>query len=61
MNHQLAVNIIQQFDNELYTLAAEVISILDDLQKKKDAQSKLESLIKQRGESIAYINKELSK
>ena len=60
MNHQLAVNIIQQFDNELSALVSIGISTLD-LQEKKDAQSKLETLIKQRGEAIDYINKELSK
>ena len=60
MNHQLGVNIIQQFDNDLSCLMSNCMSSLD-FEEKKDQQAKLEALIKQRGEALNYIKAELSK
>lgn len=60
MNHQLGVNIIQQFDNDLQYLITDCTGSLD-FDKKKEQQAKLEALVKQRGEALGYINKELSK
>ena len=60
MNSQLALNIINQFDNELSALANSCM-ISMDFAEKKEQQKKLETLIKQRGESIEYIKKELNK
>jgi hypothetical protein len=60
MNHHLAVSILSQFDNELSMMASACSGSMD-FQEKCDYQSKLESLIKQRGESLQYMKKELSK
>jgi hypothetical protein len=60
MNHQLGVNIIQQFDNDLSCLMTECITSMD-FELKKEQQAKLEALIKQRGEALSYIKQELSK
>tara|TARA_R110002020_G_scaffold315845_2_gene530896 strand:- start:1324 stop:1506 length:183 start_codon:yes stop_codon:yes gene_type:complete len=60
MNHQLGVNIIQQFDCDLQYLITDCTGSLD-FDKKKEQQAKLEALVKQRGEALGYINKELSK
>ncbi len=60
MNSQLALNIITQFDTELSALANNCMMSMD-FPEKKEQQKKLETLIKQRGESIEYIKKELNK
>ena len=60
MNHQLGVNIINQFDIDLSALANSAMITLD-FEEKKEHQEKLETLIKQRGEALTYIKQELSK
>ncbi len=60
MNQQLGVNIIQQFDNDLSCLMSDCTMAMD-FEKKKELQSKLEALVKQRGEALAYIKQELNK
>ena len=60
MNHQLGVNIINQFDNDLSFLMNECTTSMD-FEQKKEQQAKLEALVKQRGEALAYIKQELSK
>ncbi len=60
MNPQLAVNILQQFDNDLSALINECSMHLD-FESKKEQQGRLEKLIKQRGESLGYLKKELAK
>lgn len=59
MNQVLAVNILNQFDNDLSLLINECTSSLD-FDSKKEQQAKLEKLVKQRGEALAYIKKELA-
>ena len=60
MNHQLAVNILSQFDNDLSNLMSTCVCSVD-FEEKKEYQSKLEKLIKQRGEALEYIKKEVVK
>tara|TARA_R110002167_G_scaffold256475_3_gene462880 strand:+ start:5644 stop:5826 length:183 start_codon:yes stop_codon:yes gene_type:complete len=60
MNHQLGVNIMQQFDNDLSMLVNNCITSMD-FKEKKELQAELEALVKQRGEALAYIKQELSK
>ena len=59
MNQILAVNILSQFDNDLSLLINECTSSLD-FDSKKEQQAKLEKLVKQRGEALDYIKRELN-
>ncbi len=61
MNPQLALNIIQQFDNELSALINNECALLSDFESKKEQQRKLERIIAQRRESLDYLKKELAK
>lgn len=59
MNQILAVNILNQFDNDLSLLINDCTSALD-FDSKKEQQAKLEKLVKQRGEALDYIKRELN-
>lgn len=59
MNQILAVNIINQFDNDLSLLINECTTSAD-FDSKKEQQAQLEKLIKQRGEALNYIKRELN-